>query len=298
MDIVTYAILLKKIKSALSGISTIKLGSDGVSIDIETNDGQTFNIPIPEATTTSDIISTVNAGAIKIGDKVKRGENLQRFAEQLLIDDLAPSIALNLSCSDGLPYNEFREKGTSIDITANAIVTKNTYDISKVEWLDGIVATESNVPVTGGTFTKNKTGVSDTIKITCKATDSNNTVGSSFKKVVFVDPVYMSLVDPSIDTTNITASDLTGNGTKILKDNNGFDCTVTANLEKVVFSYPKSWGKLKSILDSSNNFELLSAYEQTEVDITTIDGRTETYYVYIPVLESSVTDFVYRLTWV
>lgn len=108
--------------------------------------------------------------------------------------------------------------------------------------------------------------------------------------------MYNSLVDKDMDTTTITANDVT-NGTKILKSKATFDFVVTARAEKVVWAIPQSYGQLKSIKDTKNGLELISGYEVTTLNITALDGTTVPYYVYVPVLESTVTDFNYKLAW-
>ena len=57
--------------------------------------------------------------------------------------------------------------------------------------------------------------------------------------------------------------------------------TVTHTCEngRMVIAYPKAHGVLKSILDP-NNFETIGDYTRSEVDITGLDGTTQTYYVY------------------
>jgi hypothetical protein len=48
----------------------------------------------------------------------------------------------------------------------------------------------------------------------------------------------------------------------------------------MVFAYPKAHGVLKSILDP-NNFETIGNYTRYEISITGLDGKAQTYYVYV-----------------
>ena len=325
MDIVTYAILMKKIKSCLSGIASMDIGDDNQSIVITTNEGNQFRISIPnpindpnfvnklgwddvencltydgelikaDSETTADIVSTVECGAIKVGDKVKAATNLQGVVEQLLIKEEAPSVTVSLTVFDGKTYDTIREIGDSVSVTAKAVVTKKSYDVASTSWTTPSAISET-ATANGGTYTRVFSNVSNTTTFTFKAVDNKNLTGSNFKKVTFVYPMYNSLVDKDMDTTTITADDVT-NGTKILKSKATFDYVVTASAEKVVWAIPQSYGQLKSIKDTKNGLELISGYEVTTLNITALDGTTVPYYVYVPVLESTIADFNYKLAW-
>ena len=325
MDIVTFAVLMSKIKSCLTGIASMDIGDDKKSIVITTNNGDKFTLNIPnpidhpdfvnklgwddaencltydgelikaDSETTADVISTVECGAIKVGDRVKAATNLQGVVEQLLIKEEAPSVTVSLTVSDGKTYDTIREIGDSVSVTAKAVVTKKSYDVASTSWTTPSAISET-ATANGGTYTRVFSNVSNTTTFTFKAVDNKNLTGSNFKKVTFVYPMYNSLVDKDMDTTTITANDVT-NGTKILKSKATFDFVVTASAEKVVWAIPQSYGQLKSIKDTKNGLELISGYEVTTLNITALDGTTVPYYVYVPVLESTVTDFNYKLAW-
>ena len=325
MDIVTFAVLMSKIKSCLTGIASMTIGADKKSIVITTNNGAKFTLNIPnpidhpdfvnklgwddaencltydgelikaDSETTADIVSTVECGAIKVGDRVKAATNLQGVVEQLLIKEEAPSVTVSLTVSDGKTYDTIREIGDSVSVTAKAVVTKKSYDVASTSWTTPSAISET-ATANGGTYTRVFSNVSNTTTFTFKAVDNKNLTGSNFKKVTFVYPMYNSLVDKDMDTTTITANDVT-NGTKILKSKATFDFVVTPSAEKVVWAIPQSYGPLKSIKDTKNGLELISGYEVTTLNITALDGTTVPYYVYVPVLESTVTDFNYKLAW-
>lgn len=325
MDIVTFAVLMSKIKSCLTGIASMTIGADKKSIVITTNDGAKFTLNIPnpindpnfvnklgwddvencltydgelikaDSETTADVTATVECGAIKVGDKVKTATNLQGIVEQLLIKEEAPSVTVSLTVSDGKTYDTIREIGDSVSVTAKAVVTKKSYDVASTSWTTPSAISET-ATANGGTYTRVFSNVSNTTTFTFKAVDNKNLTGSNFKKVTFVYPMYNSLVDKDMDTTTITADDVT-NGTKILKSKATFDYVVTASAEKVVWAIPQSYGQLKSIKDTKNGLELISGYEVTTLNITALDGTTVPYYVYVPVLESTIADFNYKLAW-
>ena len=329
MDIVTFAVLMSKIKSCLTGIASMDIGDDKKSIVITTNDGAKFTLNIPnpidhpdfvnklgwddaencltydgelikaDSETTADIVSTVECGAIKVGDRVKAATNLQGVVEQLLIKEEKPSVILTISISDGNTYDTIREKGINVTATCKATIVKKTYNISKVDWISGIIATETNVSATGGTFTRTLSASSD-VTIICRATDTNNLTGSASKILSFVNPMYTAYINKDIDTTTITEDMVTG-GAKLLKKKNTFTTDkIVLNKEKFCFAYDSSYGVLSSIKDVNNNFECINAFNRIEMDITTADGTIVKYYVYLmkseEILEDS-DDFKYQIKW-
>ena len=329
MDIVTFAVSMSKIKSCLTGIASMTIGADKKSIVITTNDGAKFTLNIPnpiddpdlvnklgwddvencltydgelikaDSETTADIVSTVECGAIKVGDKVKAATNLQGVVEQLLIKEEKPSVILTISISDGNTYDTIREKGINVTATCKATIVKKTYNISKVDWISGIIATETSVSATGGTFTRTLSASSD-VTIICRATDTNNLTGSASKILSFVNPMYTAYINKDIDTTTITEDMVTG-GTKLLKKKNTFTTDkIVLNREKFCFAYDSSYGVLSSIKDVNNNFECINAFDRIEMDITTADGTIIKYYVYLMKSEEILEDgddFKYQIKW-
>ena len=329
MDIVTFAVLMSKIKSCLTGIASMTIGDDKKSIVITTNDGAKFTLNIPnpidhpdfvnklgwddaencltydgelikaDSVTTADIVSTVECGAIKVGDRVKAATNLQGIVEQLLTKEEKPSVILTISISDGNTYDTIREKGIRVTATCKATIVKKTYNISKVDWISGIIATETSVSATGGTFTRTLSASSD-VTIICRATDTNNLTGSASKILSFVNPMYTAYINKDIDTTTITEDMVTG-GAKLLKKKNTFTTDkIVLNKEKFCFAYDSSYGVLSSIKDVNNNFECINAFDRIEMDITTADGTIIKYYVYLMKSEEILEDgddFKYQIKW-
>ena len=329
MDIVTFAVLMSKIKSCLTGIASMDIGADKKSIVITTNDGDKFTLNIPnpidhpdfvnklgwddaencltydgelikaDSETTADIVSTVECGAIKVGDRVKAATNLQGVVEQLLIKEEKPSVILTISISDGNTYDTIREKGINVTATCKATIVKKTYNISKVDWISGIIATETSVSATGGTFTRTLSASSD-VTIICRATDTNNLTGSASKILSFVNPMYTAYINKDIDTTTITEDMVTG-GAKLLKKKNTFTTDkIVLDKEKFCFAYDSSYGVLSSIKDVNNNFECINAFDRIEMDITTADGTIVKYYVYLMKSEEILEDgddFKYQIKW-
>lgn len=329
MDVVVYSVLKALIGRTLMGISDIKLDTTtNKHWIVTTTAGDTFRVAIPnsvnnpiflnklgwddvencltydgelikaDSETTADIVSTVECGAIKVGDRVKAATNLQGVVEQLLIKEEAPAVVLTVTMSDGNTYDTIREKGVSVTATCKATVTKKSYNVKTVQWTSGIIATESSVLESGGTYTRTL-NMTNTTTVTCKATDVNNLVGSASKPFTFVNPIYVSYIDETIDNMTITEDLITG-GTKILKKKATFSQPIVSANKKVCFAYDSSYGNLTSIKDTKNGFENIDSFIKSSLNITTADGTVVTYYVYLmdaPVTIYESDNFSYQLKW-
>ena len=328
MDIVTFAVLMSKIKSCLTGIASMDIGADKKSIVITTNNGAKFTLNIPNpidhpdfvnklgwddaencltydgelikvsSATTKDITATTACGAISVGQKIPANTNLQTALETLLVKEESPAVVLAVSMSDGNTYDTIREKGVSVTATCKATITKKSYDVSKVQWTSGIIVTESSVATTGGTFTRTL-NVSSDVTITCKATDIKGLSGTGSKPLTFVNPIYLSYIDESINNTTLTEDLITG-GTKILKKKATFNQSIISDNKKVCFAYDSSYGNLTSIKDVNNGFENLGSFVQSTINITTANGTVVPYTVYLmdaPVTIYEADNFLYQLKW-
>ena len=69
----------------------------------------------------------------------------------------------------------------------------------------------------------------------------------------------------------------------------------TANNQRFVFAYPKSYGTLSAIYDQ-NNFNVTSTFTIYTVPIQCLDGSTVDYYVYVSD-KSTVTNFNNKFQW-
>lgn len=91
----------------------------------------------------------------------------------------------------------------------------------------------------------------------------------------FAYPMFYGVVDADV----IPNADQVKSLSKIIQKKGATSCTYSPNFQCMVFAYPFSYGKLKSILDP-NGFEMINAYTCTEVDIVCGDKSIQKYYVY------------------
>lgn len=247
-----------------------------------------------DAKLTKSITANVTAGAINNGTTLPVGTNFTNFVEKLLCKDSAPSITMNLTCSDSKPHTEIREAGVPITVTASITVTKKSYNVSTTQFTSPRTINEA-VGVTGGTFTETFSDVKITTKFSAKATDIKNLPSIAEKTITFVSPMYLMILPSTTTIDNVTQDDIKA-GTKTLRTKGNYQPSVTADGEKVAFAYPKSYGELTKIVDVANNIGLKTGYNLTTISVDTLNGAVD-YYCYIPKVTSRVTNAEILFSW-
>ena len=287
MDLVTYAVLLKLIKGHASGINDIQYNPTTKCFDYIMTDGTVISVPVPDgALTEEDVKSTVNCGAVSIGDIVPRDTNITELTKKLLVKDLAPQITITSTIDNTINY----ERGVAISPSLTIKVDKiqvTDGDINSVTLTSTPADTNfdmvDNTPdATTNTYTK-ATTISKTVEYSVTATNTKNRTGNKKFKYTFVNPTYYGVLAETFDETNTTETDIKS-GTKGLLDwekSPKFKPSLTADREKFFICYEASLGELTSIKDTVNGFELISGCAKFNVDITTVDGTVVPYYCYI-----------------
>ena len=334
----TYAVLLKKIKAFLTGIGDVKAIPPNKLEFTNVNNNNKFVVTLPmnmtqeqldwlidmssklkentttgklefngepiESLITENIKSTVNCGAVSIGDVINNGTNLTEFAKKLLIKDVAPLVTITSDIDETKVY----EKGVTITPTLTVVAKKlNTgdNDITKVT----LQATPSdtnydyvdNTPnVNTNTYIKN-TSISSTTSYKASAINTKNLTGSKTLKFTFVNPIYIGSVAETLNETSVTESDIKAGCTKILADitltNPSYTETMTVNMKKIIIAYDKSIGTLKEIIDVANNMNTISAFNKFDVNVTTIDNSIVTYECFIGKVRSNVKNMDMKFVW-
>ena len=287
MDLVTYAVLLKLIKGHASGINDIQYNPTTKCFDYIMTDGTVISVPVPDgALTEEDVKSTVNCGAVSIGDIVPRDTNITELTKKLLVKDLAPQITITSTIDNTINY----ERGVAISPSLTIKVDKiqvTDGDINKVTLTStpadtGFDMVDNSPNSTTNTYTK-ATTISKTVEYSVTATNTKDRTGNKKFKYTFVNPTYYGVLAETFDETNTTETDIKS-GTKGLLDwekSPKFKPSLTANKEKFFICYEASLGELTSIKDTVNGFELISGCVKFNVDITTVDGTVVPYYCYI-----------------
>lgn len=325
MDMVLYSLLKSKIAKSLMGISTIKLDTTtNKHWIIETTSNDTFRVAIPNAVDNpellnkfsldadgnllfdgeqigggvieEDIIANIGAGAVSVGDKIKKDTTVTELAKQIFIQKLAPSVTFTATISDGDPYSTIREKGISVDVTQiKATVTKRSNNIKSVIWSDAVSYTEPSVSVNTATYSKSKSNISETETFTVTATDEKGLVGKGSLTLTFVDPMRKLVIDGTLDINTVTEAEVLACD-KLLNIKETFTDTYTVSGKKIGLAYPSSYGDLTGIWDVANNMNIISGFKKNTIDITTASGVVS-YNIYLGGSNSVVSDCKIKYEW-
>lgn len=324
IDIVTYAILLKKIKGVATGASSVSYNSDTRNLEFICNDGTLLEVNLPNGMTSAQIeminhmtlegnvddgfyiavdgervgaktcnfTTTVDGLAMPKGT-VLDGVDPADVLEQMLVAKLPPSITFISSLAESGTY----EIGDTQEVTLETKATKQSYDIKKLEITSTPSLADFTKTVSTAPWTySGQMSISDTQTVTVKATDVENLSSTKSIKWNFVYPMYASYC--STDVTDITEADIIS-GQKVIKPKQAITLAYTSNdtLLRPIMCYPQEYGDLRSIQDVLNNIELITNYTKYEVQIECLDGNMVDYYAYVSNTEAILDNFEIRFSW-
>lgn len=324
MDIITYSMLLKKIKGVATGVSTAIYDGDTRSVIFTCNDGTTLSVPIPNGLTSEEIemishmtleedesgsfyiavdgerigsktcsfTTTTTVGSLPANTKLDSMECAD-VLEQMLVAKLPPSISFTSSLAESGTY----EIGDVQEVTLETKVTKQSYDIKKLEISSTPSLAEFTKTVTTAPWTHSGTvTISDSQTVTAKATDIEGLSSTKTIKYNFVYPMYASYVDTTV--TTLDEADIIS-GQKVIKQKGAITLAYSSNdtLLRPVFAYPAEYGDLKKITDVLNQIELITNYTKHEVQIECLDGNMVDYYAYVSNTEAILDNFEIKFSW-
>lgn len=219
----------------------------------------------------AEIKPNVVMGSVKSEYPV--GTSIEEIIRDMLTEKIAPSVTMNLNPATTL-YDETKDSINSL--TINAIVTKKTNDIKKIEYFvnNSLVKTNETGVAAGGTFTYiYNTTINDDVTIKIVVTDSEGMTATASKKITFIGQSYYGLVDAG---TGEPSEAIIKALNKKLKDTKKYVYSgITTDWAKICYAYPAELGKLTSIMDKVNNFNYTTSFQ---LNTKTIDGIS--YYVY------------------
>ena len=235
---------------------------------------------------TTDQLTVNSLGGIAAGADLN-GLTVKEILTKLLYPYVRPIVS-----ATGTPNGGIYEKGDNKTITnVRAVITKKSEPITKVEVFDGATSLgvkEDATVAGGGTFNFPVSVPVNSVNklLTVKATDkSGAVVSANTGSFTFVYPYYSGICaeDATIDENLIKGLN------KKIESKGNKTIAYTCDNQKMVFAYPKSYGKLKTIFDP-NNFDVTATFTINEVSITGLDGTPQVYYVYVN-NASTVTNF-------
>ena len=220
----------------------------------------------------AEIKPNVIMGSVKSEYPV--GTSIEEIIRDMLTEKIAPNVTINLNPATTL-YDEVKDSISSL--TINAIVTKKTNDIKKIEYFvnNSLVKTNETAGVAaGGSFPYiYNTTIDDDVTIKVVVTDVEGMTATASKTITFIGQSYYGLVDAG---TGEPAEALIKTLNKTLKNTKKYVYSgITTDWAKICYAYPAELGKLTSIMDKVNNFNYTTSFQ---LNTKTIDGIS--YYVY------------------
>ena len=208
----------------------------------------------------------VQMGTLK--SSYPKGTPLEEIIRDMLTEKIAPKVTLSISPSKTL-YDIVTEKISSL--TINATVTKQTYDVAKIEYFINDVKVKENTScASGGLFPYiHNTEINDTVVIKVVVTDTEGLKTNVTKKIEFYPVIYYGIVDsetgePSEAIIKTLNSKL--QNTKVFTYEG-----ITTDWGKVCVAIPKSLGTISTILDPINNLSYNSSFSSVTVKVNGYD---------------------------
>ena len=222
----------------------------------------------------SELYETSEKTGVAVGGlpegSVIYGKTPKQVLESMLFPYQAPTLSFAIS-----PNKTIYETGDKITkLTLSITVGKKSKGIQSIKVYDNstLVTTIIDGVGSGGVFNYiYNCNISANTKITVEITDGDTNVVAS-KTISFVNKSFYGYVPDGTTITEDTIVNLQWNSLKSGKSltYSGITC---AN-SKVVYAYPKSFGKLSSILDA-NGFNYIDSYDLSTISVDSVD-----YYVY------------------
>lgn len=211
-------------------------------------------------------------GSATNGKVYPKDTKLETVIRDMLIKEVAPSLTLAIVPSTTL-YDVVETVISAV--TMKATCTKNTYNLSKVEfYLDNVLKHTQNIS-TNGTYQYDMTWATPTnTDFTLKAVvyDSKSGTPMSASKsitVKFVGKSYYGTV--SADVGEPSEAIIKALQNNVLKDTKSLKYSgITMDYGKVVYAYPSSFNALTYIKDEKNNFSYFESFTKTSLTIDSI----------------------------
>lgn len=305
IDVVTYALLQKRITSALSGVKDIKREGNQTII-FTTNDGQEFKIKIPtpdlvwvgdeppaadseyelwvdtsdggvtplnRAILTEPITSGIDIGSVVKGTTFGVGDPLEDVLRAMLTLKQKPKVTIGINPATNI-YDITTEELAELTISAN--VTKGSSDIAKVRfYIDNVlVQTITENVEDGGVIKYTMTfdpPQKKTFVVKADALDIEDQVGASQTTINFIAPSYYGFLPEDTTFDEDAIKSLDNKELKIKKELTYKEITTPGtDSYYITYCYPKELGAITSITDNLN-FEYIQDYNVKEIVIDDVD---------------------------
>lgn len=219
-------------------------------------------------------------GSATNGKVYARNTDLETIIRDMLIKEVAPSLTLTISPSTTL-YDKVTQTVSEIIMTAS--VSKNTYNLSRIEFYLGNTLKYTQNISTNGSYQYTVTWDEPTNDdFTLKAIvydDRSGTPMSTTKSttVKFIGKSYYGTVASTVgEPTDAIVKALENNS---LKDTKNLTYSgITMAYGKIVYAYPATYGNLTYIMDEKNNLSYINSFVRSTL---TVDGLSYICYTQI-----------------
>jgi len=195
-------------------------------------------------------------GSATNGKTYDIGTDLETIIRDILVKEVAPGLTFTITPETTL-YDVVEQKVSALRLKAN--VTKNTYDLDKVDFYLGNTLKKTQSITTAGLYTYDLSFATPTnTDFTVKAIAYDKKTGTPMTTtksitVKFVGKSYYGTV--AADVSEPTEAIIKSLQNNILKDTKNLTYSnINMDYGKVVYAYPASFGNLASIKDLINNF--------------------------------------------
>lgn len=306
-----YSVVAKEAEVAekVTNKLTIKTTEEGVETQIEFDgsEAKTIRVPNIDDFKYTNNTPTVNAlGGVEVGETFT-DIPITDMLTKILYPYVAPVISSTTVAKS--PDTNVIEYGTNQTISSLAVqVQKKSKPITSIKLIANRGTGEELLEEKTGDTIKNGGNIPFTTSITInkgynpalkfRVTDGDTTVDSGSISTSLVYPYYYGAVEAG---TEISESTIKGLKKEVVaRGSKGW--TFYLDNQKAVFAYPKTYGKLKSIIDQ-NNFNVTSTFLNPEtslpieINITCADNTTQAYYVYVTNAASTVSKDGFKFTF-
>ena len=208
----------------------------------------------------------VQMGTLK--SSYPKGTPLEEIIRDMLTEKIAPKVTLSISPSKTL-YDIVTESISSL--TINATVTKQTYDVEKIEYFINDVEVKENTScASGGSFPYiYNTEIKETSTIKVIVTDKEGLSSTVTKKIEFYPVIYYGIVDA--ETGEPTEAMIKTLSSKLQNTKVFTYEGITTDWGKVCVAIPKALGTISQILDPVNALSYNSSFSTVTVKVNGYD---------------------------
>jgi len=228
----------------------------------------------------------VQMGTLK--SSYPKGTPLEEIIRDMLTEKIAPKVTLSISPSKTL-YDIVTESISSL--TINATVTKQTYDVAKIEYFINDVEVKENTScASGGSFPYiHNTEIKETSTIKVVVTDKEGLSSTITKKIEFYPVIYYGIVDA--ETGEPTEAMIKTLSSKLQNTKVFTYEGITTDWGKVCVAVPKMLGNITTILDPVNALSYTNSFSSVTVKINGYD-----YAVYIQIDPSAASGITLKFS--